>query len=826
MHLRSSQSRLHVFDCCTLFYGLILHNKINQKSISMKKLLINTLAFLIPFFGIGQQITISGKVQDSTTKEALSYVTVTIHDSASKTITAGVTDNQGLFYLEGILTDSATISFSYAGYQNHIQSLLLSGKPKIELGTINLSTDAVQLKAVEINGQKPNISLKLDKKVFEVGKDVLSQNGSAHDVLNGVPSVQVSPAGAISLRGNSNVLVLINGRQSGLTQNNALDQIAADQIERIEVITNPSSRYDAAGSAGIINIILKKNKKSGFSGQVRLVAGSPNDSRLNPSINYKSNKINIFSNFSIRSSDYEGLYTTNQVTNSTTAPNYMNRVQNEDRHDDGKLLYLGADYFINEYQTITAAFLKNATRDNDKTNLRYNYDSDLESTTPDSLLVRNGKSQEKRDYSQFEFNYTRTFKQKTKKWTIDVQYDWWNSDKKWDLSTQRLLPNEMLYPGIRTSSIGNSRDFLAQTDFIQPIDSISILEFGIKTEIRTVSSDYLAEEQQDNNWVVYRDIDNDLNYDETITGAYTQFSSKIKKFSYMLGLRTEFTNISIKDAENAYNDQKKYNKLFPTVNLSYKFDESTLQLNYSKRIRRPSLYALYPFNEVTDLNAQYIGNPDLNPSYTDAFEMSFLKTWKTFTLNPSVYYQYEKNYIQDFTYHQDDIFLTTPINIDYEIRSGIELSTLYNPLKWLQINVEMNYFHFKQKGNYMQENLDFNSENFTARLSTQIKLPSKFSFQGRYNFRGEKRNAQTTNKALQSIDFGLSKLLLKDKATIVFDVTNAFNLRQNKSITTGADYVIRDNSIPNAARYRLSFVYRFNLIDPKGIRQANDANRN
>ncbi|MHC0445392.1 outer membrane beta-barrel protein [Flavobacterium sp. 3-218] len=792
----------------------------------MKKLLINTLALLIPFFGIGQQISISGKVQDSTTKEALSYVTVTIQDSASKTITAGVTDNQGLFYLEGILTDSATISFSYAGYQNHIQSLVLSGKPKIELGTINLSTDAVQLKAVEINGQKPNISLKLDKKVFEVGKDVLSQNGSAHDVLNGVPSVQVSPAGAISLRGNSNVLVLINGRQSGLTQNNALDQIAADQIDRIEVITNPSSRYDAAGSAGIINIILKKNKKSGFSGQVRLVAGSPQDNRLNPSINYKSNKINIFSNFSIRSTDYEGLYTTNQVTNSTTAPNYMNRVQNEDRHDDGKLLYLGADYFINEYQTITAAFLKNATRDNDKTDLRYNYDSDIESTTPDSLLVRNGKSQEKRDYSQFEFNYTRTFKQKTKKWTIDVQYDWWNSDKKWDLSTKRLLPNEMLYPGIRTSSIGNSRDFLAQTDFIQPIDSISVLEFGIKTEIRTVSSDYLAEEQQDNDWVVYRNIDNDLNYDETITGTYTQFSSKINKFSYMLGLRTEFTNISIKDAENAYNDQKKYNKLFPTVNLSYKFDESTLQLNYSKRIRRPSLYALYPFNEVTDLNAQYIGNPDLNPSYTDAFEMAFLKTWKTFTLNPSVYYQYEKNYIQDYTYRQDDIFLTTPINIDYEIRSGIELSTLYNPLKWLQINAEMNYFHFKQKGNYMQENLDFSSENFTARLSTQIKLPSKFSFQGRYNFRGEKRNAQTTNNALQSIDFGLSKLLLKDRATIVFDVTNAFNLRQNKSITTGADYVIRDNSIPNAARYRLSFVYRFNLIDPKGIRQANDANRN
>jgi outer membrane receptor protein involved in Fe transport len=790
----------------------------------MKSLIIKTLILFIPFLGIAQQTVISGKVQDGATKETLPYVTVTIQDNASKTLATTITDDLGLFTIEATPTGSTTISFSYTGYQNHTQSLI-AGKQKIDLGTIELTTNMVQLKAVEISGQKSNVSLKLDKKVFEVGKDVLSQNGSAHDVLNGVPSVAVDAAGTVSLRGNSNVLILINGRQSGLTQSNALDQIAADQIERIEVITNPSSRYDAAGSAGILNIILKKNKKSGFSGQVRLVAGSPNDSRLNPSLNFKSNKINIFSNFSIRSSDYVGLYTTDQVTNSNTSPNYMHRVQNEDRHDDGKLLYMGADYFINEHQTITAAFLKNATHDNDKTDLRYQYDSDLSHTTPDSLLTRHGKSLEKRDYSQIEFNYTRTFQQKAKKWTIDVQYDWWNSDKKWDLSTQRLLPDTMVYPGIRTSSVGNSKDFLAKTDFIQPIDSLSTLEFGLKTEIRTVTSNYLAEEQRDNNWIVYQNIDNDLNYDETITGAYTQFSSKINKFSYMLGLRAELTDIAIKDVENAYSDKKNYNKLFPTVNLAYKFDASSLQLNYSKRIKRPSLYALYPFNEVTDLNAQYIGNPDLNPSYTDAFEMAFLKNWKTFTLNPSLYYQYEKGFIQDYTYRQDDIFLTTPINIDYEIRSGIELSTLYNPLKWLQVNAEMNYYHFKQKGNYRDENLDYSSQNFTARLSTQIKLPAKFSFQGRYNFRGEKRNAQITSEALQSIDFGFSKLLLKDKATIVFDVTNAFNLRQYKSVTTGTDYVIKDNSIPNAARYRLSFVYRFNLTDAKAIRQANDANR-
>jgi len=791
----------------------------------MKTLITSILILFISLSAVAQPADISGKVQDNITKEVIPYVTVSIQDRNSKTIAAGVTDDHGIFRFEGLPIGKMTIFFSYIGYQNYSMPLeITSGKPKIELGTISLYTDAVQLNAVEINGQKSSISLKLDKKVFEVGKDVLSQNGSAHDVLNGVPSVTVSPTGGISLRGNSGVLVLINGRQSGLTQSNSLDQIAADQIERVEVITNPSSRYDASGSAGIINIILKKNKKSGFSGQVRLVAGLPNDSRLNPSINFKSDKINIFSNFGIRSSDYVGLYTTNQSTMNNGIPNYLNHVQNEDRHDDGKLIYLGSDYYIDEHRTVTAAFLKNATQDDDKTQLFYDYSSI--NNPRDSVLTRQGKSLEKRDYNQLELNYTQTFKQPIKKWTIDLQYDWWNSDKNWNLATQRTYPDVLTYPGIRTRSIGNSKDLLIQSDFIQPIDTVSVVEIGVKTELRKVSSQFLAEQEQENIWTIYQDIDNDLNYTETISSAYAQYSNKARRFNYMLGLRTEFTKIAITDIKNTYNDDKKYNRLFPTVNLGYKFEASTLQLNYSKRINRPSLYALYPFNELTDLNAQYIGNPDLNPSYSDVFELTFLKTWKKFTLNPSLYYQWESGYIQDFTYRENDIFFTTPINIQHEIRSGIELSTLYNPLKWLQVNLEMNFYHFKQKGNYKEENLDYEGKTFTGRLSTQVKLPSKFSFQGRYNFRGAQQNAQTKNNALQSLDFGLSKTLLKDRATLVFDVSNAFDLRQNKSITADTDYYIIRNSIPNAARYLLSFVYRFNLTDPKAIRQANSANRN
>jgi outer membrane receptor protein involved in Fe transport len=786
-------------------------------------------AFLILFFFLSanaQQATVYGKVQDDASKTALPYVTIAVKNSVSKIVAAGITDEHGAFSLDGLPAESLTLNISFMGYETLTQPLAIpAGKTKLDLGVINLRPDARQLKEVTISGERPGVSLKLDKKVFEVGKDVLSQNGSANDVLNGVPSVAVSPTGAVSLRGNSSVLVLINGRRSGLTQSNALDQIAADQIERVEVITNPSSRYDASGSAGIINIVLKKNKKSGFNGQVRLVGGSPNDSRINPSINYKSDKINLFSTFGIRSSDYVGLYTTDQsaVDNGNTA--LLNQVQHENRHDDGKLLYFGADYFVDEHRTLTAAFLKNATHDHDKTHLLYNYGNP--SGSRDSILKRDGESWEKRDYNQLEFNYAQTFKDPTQKWTVAMQYDWWNSDKDWNLFTQRLLPSAFNYPGIRTSSIGSSRDLMVQTDFVQPVDTLSVLEFGLKLERRKVLSDFLAEQQQGSDWAIFQGIDNNLNYNETIASAYTQFSSKIGRLAYMLGLRTELTRITIADVKNTYNDQKNYDRLFPTFNLSYRFNPSaTAQLNYSKRINRPSLFALYPFNELTDLNAQYIGNPGLNPSYSDVLELGFLKTWNSLTFNPSVYYQAESGYIQDFTYRENGIFFSTPININHEIRSGAELSVLYSPFKWLQVNSELNFYRFSQKGVYQQRDLGYNGQTLTGRLSSQVKLPAKYSFQARYNLRGAQSNAQARNAALQSIDMGLSKVLLKDKATIVFDVTNAFNLRKNHSTTTGTDYVLSQVSIPNAARYRLSFVYRFNLKDAGAIRQAKGANRN
>lgn len=355
----------------------------------MKRLFFFIIILFSCAIGKAQQsITIHGTVQEQSFKDPLMYATVRIKNAKAKLLAATITDEKGAFKLEFILTDSATLEFSLVGYQTLVKTLSKSNMA-VNLGIINLQPDATLLKEVAINGEQPSISLKLDKKIFQVGKDVLSQTGSSLDVLNGVPSVSVSPSGSVSLRGNSNVLVLIDGRRSGFTQGNALDQLPADQIERVEVITNPSSRYDAAGSAGIINIILKKNKKSGLNGQLSLVAGIPNETKITPSLNYKSSKINLFSTFGLRYSDYNGLYISDQSTNDAGTINLLHKRQDEDRHDDAKMLYVGGDFLLNNHNTITAAFLNKTTNDHDKTSLQYDYRKKGQAL--DSTLLRTGE---------------------------------------------------------------------------------------------------------------------------------------------------------------------------------------------------------------------------------------------------------------------------------------------------------------------------------------------------------------------------------------------------------------------------------------------------
>ncbi|WP_316847213.1 TonB-dependent receptor domain-containing protein [Pedobacter psychrodurus] len=786
------------------------------------------LSFYPVFFCFAQapKHTITGQIKERSAKTEIPFVTIVIVDGDGKNLVSGMADEKGKFTLTFSSGNKPSIQFSFMGYAKLSKALILTdGKTTSDLGTVLMDPDPTLLKEVSVTSEKSAISLKLDKKVFEVGKDILSQSGSVTELLSGVPSVTVDPGGAVSLRGNSSVLVLINGRRSGLTAGGALEQVSADQVERVEVITNPSSKYDASGSAGIINIILKKNKKSGFNGQIRLVGGAPNETRISPSLNFKSNKINLFSTIGLRFSDYVGLYTTDQSVRQNGTSVLLKQRQDENRHDDGRMAYFGADYQADSLNTFTLAYLLNATKDHDKSRLGYDYSK--AGAGLDSALQRNTESWERRDYNQLEFNYTRLFKKPGKKLTVDMQYDFWNSDKDWNLETQKTVPAVQQLPQIRTSSIGSNKDFAAQSDMSIPLDSNAVLDYGIKGESRSVTSDFIAQSETASGWATIDGIDNGVVYNELIGSAYMQLKNKVGHFSYQLGLRGEYTRVKIADRNNVYDNLKNYFKLFPTVHLGYEPAKgTTLQLSYSRRINRPALNDLYPFNELTDFNSRYVGNPELNPSYANVFELGMLTHFGALTVNPSLYYQHERGLIIDYSYRENGLFISTPVNIDLEQRSGLELSFIYNPYKWLQMNMEVNAYRFRQQGFYNSQDFAFSGNMLTSRFGTQVKLPSKSSLQLRYNFSGPRNSAQSKRAAIHGIDLGVAQNFWKDRASLLFDVSNLFELRKFATTTTGQDFNITQVYIPNAARYRLTFVYRLNLTNDQAIRQAKSGNRN
>jgi len=796
----------------------------------MKKLtglLIILLSFSTAIFAQTENLNI-GLIKGqllSTDNQAIAYASVSVFDTNEELLIGTISEEDGTFLLEKVILDTVILDVQFLGYQTYRKELYLSRKTKrINLESITLEEDSKQLEEVVITAEKSKYSLQLDKKVFEVGKDAMSQGGSALEVLEQVPLVTVEPSGGVSLRGSSAVQILINGKRSGLTMNNALDQIPSDNIEKVEVITNPSASFDASGSAGIINIILKKNKGEGWNGQIGLRAGTPADYSVTPGINYRGKKINFFSNLRWRYSDYIGRYTTEQQTFSEGNTSFLNQREDEMRHDDGRSVYFGSDYYIDEQNSITLAYFRAETKDTDLTLLNYNLENPAGGKND---FLRTGNSVEERNYNQIEANYTHEFLRKGEKLSFDFQYDFWNSDKDWNLATTGDFLPANVAQDLRTNNKAGSRDYVLQTDYKRPLKNGNRIELGGKFENRIVKNEYLAESLEDDTWTTFNNIDNDVNYSERIGAAYIQYAGQTGKIEYSLGLRSEYTFIDIEDRESEFTDDNKYINSFPSVNVGYKMSESnSLQFSYSKRINRPSLWALYPFSEITDYNYQSIGNPNLQPAFSDAFEVSYLFVGDKITLNPNIYYRHTTDSFQDFIERDaQGTFISKPINIDQRNEAGFEVSLRYQPAKFLRLNSEFNYYGFAEEGTFQDVNLDASGEAWRARVSADFRLPKDIRLQSRFDYWSSEKAAQTTQLATYVLSFSGSKDFFGDKLNFSVRAYNVLDSRARRSITETEDFIIEREGRRNKARYGVSLVYRFNQSSRDRMRRENRGNR-
>lgn len=775
-------------------------NKINQI------LMLFLLLYSLP--GWAQQsvqINVKGKVMMENTKQPLQYAGISLRATTDpQLIKTAVTDSGGFFTVT-IPPGRYDIKIESIAYQPQIfkDRVLLNAT---DLGNILLKEDVKMLKAVDVVGEKSNVELKLDKKIFNVGKDLVTKGGSANDILNNVPSVNVDASGGVSLRGNGNVRVLINGKPSMLTQNNGLEQIPAALIEKVEVITNPSAGYEAQGSAGIINIILKKNASAGFNASLQVGVGNPANYNTNVNASYKTEKLNLFSNIGYR---YRNAFGDDKifqqaVTNGTATNSEQYNKQG--RNDDQYNFYFGGDYYVNAKNTLTGSYYRGRLMNTDTTSYNYHYYHG--NRMLDSTVFRFENYKEPQIFNQLELNYVKTFNKKDQKWSTNLRYDFWNDDENQDIRQQKAFPGGTVSTHLLSRDIESSNDIYLQSDFVSPVGKDAKLQFGLRADLRAIRSDYQASADG----VSLQAFTNKLKYDENLYSGYLQYGGKIKHFNYQLGLRAEGSVIRIADRTGVFNRDKQYLNLFPTAHFTYALSEtSDLQLSYSRRINRPKFWQLNPFAGLSDTRNLVVGNPDLDPMYTNSFELAFLKRWGKLTLNPSVYVQHTTNYFQYILKRQQDgSFVEIPVNLDQENRFGAELNTSYNPFSWWRLSVDFNYYRYTQRGRFEAQDYTAGDQTWFTRIGSRMKFPSSLSVEYTFNYQGSNVDIQSVNKAQYRANLGVGKDFFKDKVSLVFAVNNIFDSQRATRITTTERYRLEATYRGIGRQINLNLIYRFN----------------
>lgn len=801
-----------------------------------KKIIIATLLLFLGLTTFAQRpevkkVTISGKVIEKGTDFPLEYATIVFENATTKQLSGGITDENGIFKFE-VPAGKYNVRVEFISFKT-VPVQQKEFKVDTNLGVIEMAPDVAQLNEVEVIAEKSTVEIKLDKRVYNVGKDMMVKGGTVSDVLDNVPSVTVDAEGTVALRGNENVKILIDGRPSGLAGINiadALKLLPADAVEKVEVITNPSARYDAEGGGGIINIVLRKGKANGVNGSIMVNAGDPETYGTSVSLNKKSEAYNLFSNigYNYRNNPGNTLVDAEYFNSDGTTSRFINERRTNDRLSEGYNANFGIDLNLSKSLTWTNALTFRENRGKNPDNVYfYNFDAASNPT-----FTRNRFNDQNSDEFSIEYasNFVKKFKKDDHKLTIDIAISQ-NRENQFATISDQILGDPSTLEIDRTDNINKQQRNLFQADYVLPIGKNGRFEAGYRGSFLNNLTDFLVTPDNSN-------FSNTLEYVENVNALYTQYGSKINKFSYFFGVRFEDSNIQVNSlSENDFNT-KKYNNFFPSATLNYEFSESSsLSLSYSKRINRPRGRFLNPVSSLSSNINIFQGNPDLDPSLTDAIDLGYLKKWNKLTFNTSAYINVTNDSFQ-FIRKESGLFvegvpviLSTPINLAKEYRAGFEFNLNYTPYKWWRLNGNFNAFRNETQGNYSYEDFIGNTvvQNFDnvaltwfARINSKITLPYKIDWQTNATYRAPQTNAQGRSLGVASMNLAFSKDILKDKGTIAINVSDLFNSRKRIMETNIANVVSSYSEMQWRQRQvMVTFTYRFNKKKNERERQSN-----
>ena len=747
----------------------------------MKSILKNSIYLLLLIlsssFAIAQEnIEITGKLVEKETSQPIPYATLVIKDkSTNKNITGVITDNSGNFIVT-TTKPNFYVEISFMGFETKTITEFTVTNRKVNLGTIKLLPNSQALDEIVVTGEVSKTVFKLDKRVFNVGKDISSTGASALEVLNNVPSVNVNIEGDISLRGSSGVQILINGKPSVLADqsSNALGTITADMIDSIEIITNPSAKYEASGTAGILNIILKKEEKKGWNGSVSVNTGIPDNHSLGLSLNRRTENFNLFAQLG---AGYRSLPQESENINQNLITNEVLLSNGEEfRNETFFNLTLGTDYHINDLNVLTLS--GNFAYEIEDQPSNYNFQFFDENNNLISNWIREESTEATNPKYRYELNYKKQFKNNE---DHTLQFSALGSFFGKELASQfknTTSSGTNINSDQQTETNFQQADYTFKADYVNPVSEVYTIETGAQYVINDVGNDFEVRELIDGAYVVNEDLTNNFEWNQKVLGLYATGAYEKEKWGIKAGLRLEQTNVNTLLTNTNQSNERDYSNFFPTLHTSYKIsDNFSLQAGYSKRIFRPRLWDLNPFFNIRNNFNIRVGNPNLQPEFTDSYELTSIYKIGKASLSSSLYHRYTTDVVERVSTFKDNVTFYTPENIGTNSSIGFETNGKYSPNTWLTLTGDFNFNYFDRAGTFENQVFDFTGSQWSSRLGSKIGFPTDIDLELTGNYRSGFETLQGEQTGFAFMDLGIRKKIFKGKAIVNLGVRDVFASR-------------------------------------------------
>jgi outer membrane receptor protein involved in Fe transport len=796
------------------------------------------LAFMLLFnatgtFAQNKSVAISGIIKDKADKTALSYSNILVKtEKDSAFVTGTVSDEEGRFILPGIAPNNYILEISLVGYASYKEKLYVGSlSPFLDLATIELISAQTTLNEVVISAKQDEIGGHLDKKVYNVEDNISQGGGSVLQSMSNLPGVTVQE-GKVQLRGNDRVTVLIDGKQTAMTgfgNQSGLDNIPASAIEKIEIINNPSSKFDANGNAGIINIIMKKNKQEGFNGKLGLSSGLgalwikknnlpdvrpqyQNTPKINPSIslNYRKNRLNVF------------LQADNLYTQTLNKNEFVKR-----KYDDGTSIYqqlkrnrntnfftskAGLDWSINDKNTLTVSALFGSEKILDRGDQPF-----FSGSTDERIRLWQFLEDELKTTIMGTANYQHKFKQAGHTLNLGFNYTFHREDEKYYFDN--ILPSYSGRDAFKLLSDEKVFDFTA--DYIKPL-KFGRIESGIKVRKRDIPT----------NMQFFPGLNSPLdtnaggwaNYKEIIPAIYSNYVFENKKYEAEIGLRYEYVklNYEVNPNHNTYKSNGyNYSQPFPTVRLAYKFnDNNKLSLFYNRRVDRPNEVDIRIFPKYDDAEIIKVGNPALKPQFTNTLEVGFKKSWSTGYVYSAAYHRMSDGTITRISSIVPGSTLIYAVfqNAGKSYNSGLEIVMSQEVTKWYSFNLNLNGYHnqinaYSVVNMYPIENLYSSAKqeiiSGTIKLNNNFRLANKFEGQITAIYLAPDIIPQGRIEQRFSVDLGFKKQIQKGKGELFINATDIFNTMIIKKQIQGVGFSYTSNDYYETQVIRIGYNYKF-----------------